>query len=100
MGRAQSSAGVAVKILEELNIVAKVRVVLKFVALSEHGSTAQRIAQEDSRQAVRQIAGHLIDRAMHARAARAFDEEFVPVVVMELLQRFNDQKVHGKPDGP
>ena len=34
-----------------------------------------------------------------ARAGRTLDLKFIAVVVMKLLQRFDDQEIHREPDG-
>ena len=47
-----------------------------------------------------QLVGDLLDRDEAARAGRALDLEVVAVVVMELLQRLDDQEVDREPDRP
>src|SRR6516165_10607981 len=73
-------------------------IVLQFVDVAESGSSAVFVAQEKARQASTQFVRHFVDCDEPPRAGRAFDFEFVAVVVMELLQRFDEQVIDGEPD--
>src|SRR5262245_4372798 len=93
-----STADVAVEVLVEVQIVAELTILLQLRIERVHLSHAGGILQEDSRKTVCQLLRHLIDREKTARAGRALDTKAIPVVVVELLQRLNDQEVDRKPD--
>src|SRR5678815_54646 len=98
MGRADAASYVPVEILEEQQVVAEMRVVLQSRILREHRAAAVFVLEKDSRQARAELLGHVVDRDEPARADRALDLEVIAVVVMELLQRFDDEEVDREPD--
>src|SRR5215831_8717248 len=99
MAGAKPSSGIAVEILVKLDVVAPMRISLPRLVCAIDRPTTTLLAQEDVRQARREVLRDLPERALHARAGGTLDEKLVAVVVMEPLQRLNEQKVDGKPDG-
>src|SRR5260370_39859544 len=98
MRGSEATAGVAMKVLVKKNVVAKVWIVLEPVIVTARGAPAMRVGEKQSRQAAFQLDGHVVDGHVVARASRALDLELVSVVVVELLERLDDDKIHGKPD--
>src|SRR5215831_11997500 len=97
MRRADAAAAVAVEVLVEVQVVAKLAVVLHLGIQRVDLTHAGRVLQKDSRETVRQLLGDLIDGHKMSRAGRTLDLETVPVVVVKLLKRLDDQEVDGKP---
>src|SRR4029077_1219969 len=56
--------------------------------------------EENPRHASRQLGSHFPQRHHLPRTSRAFDLKGIAQVMMELLKRFDEQKVHGEPDRP
>src|SRR5262245_48096703 len=64
---AHTAARVAVEVLVEVDVVAELAVLLQLRIERVHLSDAGGILQEDSRETVRQLFGHLVDRKQPAR---------------------------------
>ena len=99
MARADAGAGIAVKIFVEEDEVAPVRIGLELLLSPVHGSPAVRVAEEDAREASRDLGGDVPERQLLAGAGRILRLEPMAVEVIELLQRLDQQEVHGEPDG-
>src|ERR1700743_3995388 len=67
--------------------------------MAQHGTLALRVLQENARKPARQLGSDFLQSEELARACWAFHLEVVAIVVMEFLQRFDYEKIHGKPDG-
>src|SRR5690349_3167916 len=100
MGSADAASAVPVEVFEEQQVVAEMRVVLQARILREHRAMPVLVLEEDARQPCAELFGHIVDRDEVARADRALDLEVIAVIVMELLQRLDDEEVDGKPDRP
>ena len=98
MGRADAAAGVAVEILVEQQVIAEIWIPLHARVMAEYRPLALLVLQKDPREPHGELVGHVVDRDERARSRRAFDAKVVTVVVMKLLQRFDDEKIHGHPD--
>src|SRR5262252_361440 len=96
--RSDSASRLAVDVLVEVDVVAELAVLLQLRIQRIDLSHARGVFHEDACEPVRQILGHLIDRDEAARARRTLDAKVVPVVVVELLKRLDDQEVDRKPD--
>src|SRR5215471_12802078 len=59
--------------------------------MSIHGT------QKNSRKSARNLRSRLPQRCLSARTGRQLNHEGVPVEVMKLLERFDQQKIDGKP---
>src|SRR5438067_301037 len=96
--RAEASSGVTVEVLVKQDVIAEVRIALQERIAPEHRTASTPIAYEDARQSASQLRRHLVDRQVATRAGGALDSEVVAVVVVELLERLDDQIVHRHPD--
>src|SRR5688500_14590489 len=86
-----AAARVAVEVLVERDVVAEVRVALQLVVDPIDGTAAVLVAQEDLLQARRQRFRDAIER-QHAAAARGtLHAEVVGLIVVEALQRLDDE---------
>src|SRR5215472_10280693 len=99
MRRADPPAGVAVEVLVEVDVVAELAVALQLRIQRVDLAFARRVLQKDSCEPVRQLLRDLIDREKPSRAGRTLDLEAVPVIVVKLLKRLDDQEVDRKPHG-
>src|SRR5262245_12282600 len=86
VARADASSVVAVAVLVEENQVAPVGIALEFLGAAVHGSAPTLIAEEDRREALRQLPGDLPERQRVSRSGREFYLEVVAVVVVVLLE--------------
>src|SRR5437867_5780653 len=86
VARADAGAVVAVEVLIEQNQVAPVRVALELLRGAEDRPAAVFAAQEDPREAPRDLGGHLPEGQPRAGAGRALDPHAVAIEVMELLE--------------
>jgi hypothetical protein len=98
MGRAEPTTGIAMEVLVEMNVIAEVWVVLDARSIARQRAAAVRITQKQTADAPSELAGHLMDREMPTGSRRALDEELVAVVMVKLLERFDDQKIERQPD--
>src|SRR5207237_4152886 len=94
---ARASVGVTVGV--ELHAYVPVGIELTDVMRPETGPAPGRTAQEDARQPAGQLLTDLPERQRGPRAGRALHAEVVSVVVVEPLQRFDDQEVDREPHG-
>ena len=90
MAGADTLAGVAVEVFVKGDVVAPVRIGLEFFSVAENGALAVGAAQEDAREAAGEFGRDFPEVHHLARARRAFYFEVVAVVVMELLERFDN----------
>src|SRR2546426_4286005 len=97
---AHAAPGVPVKVLVKQHMVSKVRVILQTPIVPEHGALSVIVAKEDPGQAGRQLGRDLVDGVIATGSRGTLDPEIVAVVVMELLQRLDDQVVDRHPDRP
>src|SRR5438093_7356921 len=98
MAGAESAATVTMEVLVEQHVVAPLRVLLEQVNLAEDGPTAIGVAQKDAFESERNFVGSLPQGAHLPRSSRTFNQKVVAVVAMELVKRFDEQEIDGKPD--
>src|SRR3954452_10038929 len=91
--------GIAVEILVEVNVIPKLEIALQFRIQRVYLPLACRVLQEDAGEPVTKFLGDLIDCEISARARWTFDFEAIPIIVVELLERLDNQKVDWKPNG-
>src|SRR5882672_2670940 len=96
---ADSRAGIPVEVLMEEHKVAPVWVGLKLLEIAEHWPTALLVLKKNIGHATRQFAGYFPQSEHLSRPGRELNCEGFPKIVMELLQRLDQQKVHREPDG-
>src|SRR6516165_3115176 len=98
MARADAGSVVAVKVLVEVQQVAPVRIALKLFGSPEYRPAIAGVAQKYARQPLRQFVGGFVEREETARPVWTFNFEVVSVVVMEFLERLDNQIIDGEPD--
>jgi len=97
MARPQPGAIIPVKILVKLKIVTPIRIGLKNFLSAIYGTPAVVITQENANQAARQFARDSVQRQVVTCASGALNAKIVAVIVVKLLQRFDDEIVDGQP---
>ena len=100
MAGADALAGVAVEVFVKGDRVAPVGIGLELFDVAEDGALAVGAAEEDAGEAAGDFCRDFPKVHHLARACRALYFEIVAVVVMELLERFDNQVVNRKPDWP
>src|SRR2546425_6809547 len=100
MAGADALAGVAVEVFVKGDGVAPVRIGLEVFKVAEDGTVSVGAAEEDAGEPAGDFCGDFPQVHHLARSRRAFYFEVVAVVVMELLERFDNQVVKRKPDWP
>ena len=93
-----AAAGVAVEVFVEEHVIAKMRVLLQSRVMCEHRAVASLIREKDPCEAHGELVRHFVDRHEMTRTGRTLNAEVVAEVVMKLLQRLDDEKVHREPD--
>src|SRR6185312_7001580 len=99
MARPQSCAVVAVEVLVEKYVIAKVRIGLKQSVAVISRPLPFSIRQEQRGQAAGQTRRRLTQSHAIAGTGRQFHLKAVAVVKIEALQGLDDEKVHWKPHG-
>jgi len=89
-----------VKAFVKVDEVAPVWIVLKLLEPAVDGASAFRRAQEGAREPARDFRGRVPQRGLTPGAGGQLDGELVAVEVMKFLERFDEQKIDGKPHGP
>src|SRR5262245_7113185 len=98
MGGADTATAVAVEVVGEEQVVAEVWVARQLGMSAEDRADALAVGKEEARQSARQLGGDFVERAHAAGADGALHLEVVAVIVVELLQRLDQQVVHREPD--
>ncbi len=94
-----SSSRVTVEILVEQDQVAPMGVRLKLLQIPEHRSAAFFISKEYTCHAARKFSRYFPQSHHLSRSGWKLNLKVVAKVVMELLERLDQQVVHRKPDG-
>src|SRR5947209_5841594 len=100
MTRSDTCAGVAVEVLVEEHEILPVRVVAIESVRGVHRPAALAVLQENAGHSARDLGGHLPERHHRSGAGRALDLEVVAEIVVELLERLDEQEIHREPDWP
>jgi hypothetical protein len=100
MTGAQASPIVAVEILEELQVIAPMRVSLKFLAAAEDGAATSFVTDENTREPARYLFSYLMQSHQVPAVGRTFDIELVAIVGIILQQGVDDERVDRHPDRP
>src|ERR1700730_2437166 len=98
MTRANSGTVVAVKVFVKQHQIFPVRIILEKLHPAGRRPPAIFAAQEDPNQPPRYLSGHMPQVKFAARACRKLHLEVLTVIVMKLLQRLDEQKIHRKPN--
>src|SRR5450631_3177553 len=93
-----AAVGIAMKILVEWNAVLVVRIALQLRLMTQHRPLAARVLQENPRQPQGQLGGNLVDGEVGSGPRGTLHFEVIAIIVMKLLQRFDDQEIQGKPN--
>src|SRR4029077_5376521 len=96
---ANTATVVAVEVLVEEDVVPEMWVVLHFFAVVEDRASGGLILEENACEASGELVRDLTAGQIFSRAGRALDREIVPIVLMELLERFDEQVVDRHPNG-
>jgi hypothetical protein len=97
---AEAGSAVAVEILVEENEVPPVGIVLELRHSAVYGAFTGAIAKEQTGQASRELLGDSLEAEEVTRARGALHLEIISIIMMELLERLDEQIVNGKPDRP
>src|SRR6266446_1989750 len=100
MASADPGAIVAVKVFVEKDEIAPVRIALKKLGAARHGPAALRIAEKNVNEPPGNFGGYLPKIGFGAGMRGALDFEIFAVVVVKFLERFHEQIVDWKPNGP
>src|SRR5260370_39898561 len=100
MAGANPAPIIAMKIFVEKNEIAPVRIALKKLSASCYGTAAVRIAKKNVNEPPGNFRGYLPEVGFAAGMRGALHFEIFAVVVVEFLERFHEQIVDRKPDGP
>jgi hypothetical protein len=95
----QAASVVTVKIFEEKQQVAPVRIALELFERSVHRATSLAVAQEDANQSALQFNADLLQVHPASGARRTLHSKTVTQEAVELPQRLDDQEIDRKPDG-
>src|SRR5271170_1763965 len=99
MTRAHSGTGVAVEVFVKENQVSPMRVCLELLQFAEYRATALFVTQKDVCHPARQLPRYVPQRSHVSRSSRKLNLEIVTQIVVKLLQGFDQEKIHRKPDG-
>src|SRR5438034_2623149 len=91
---ADAATGVAMEVLMEEHAVLEVRIGGEFRMILERRAPAILVFEEEAGDSLNELVGRLVDRDEFSRAGRAFDFEIITVVVMEFLQRLDQEIIH------
>src|SRR5688500_19019270 len=86
------------EILVKKQMVAKMRIVLELSIVAKDGSFVT-VSEKDVREASRQFLRDFPEVHHRPRTSRTFHLQIIAVVVMKLLQRFDEQIIHREPHG-
>src|SRR5690349_17469579 len=100
MAGSDTAPGLSVEVLMKQHVITEVRVLCQFLMVAEHRAPLAPVGQEEPSQAPRELVRNVFDGHESARTSGAFDLEVVAVIMVEFLQRFDDEKVHRHPDRP
>ena len=98
MRRADAAAGVAMEVFVEQQVIAEMRVLLQARVMREYGPMPVLVREENASEPRGELVGDVIDREERSGSSRTFDAEVAAEVVVKLLQRFDDEEIHRKPD--
>src|SRR5215813_4702381 len=88
------------EIFVEQQVIAPIRVALKFIRAAKHWSPSVFVAQKDPAQPSDDLMRHLEQIHQLPRTGRTLDFEIVAVIGEIMQQATNDQRVDGNPDRP
>ena len=99
MRGAHAPGSIAVEVFVKGYVVLEVLIRLEARVERVYLAKALVVVEKNPPQAMRKFRRYLIDGKVGARARGTLDLEIVTVIVVEFLQRLNDEEIDGKPDG-
>src|SRR5215472_4888372 len=87
MRGAHTPPAVAVEVFIEENVVAEVRIFERALVHAVHRPMTLLVGEEQARESLGELIGHLVERGESPRAGRALDAKIIAIVVVKLLQR-------------
>src|ERR1700752_3234305 len=75
------------------------RIRLELVQVAKYRPAALFVTKKNVCHPARQLPRHVPQRLHVSRSSREFDFEIVTEIVVELLQGFDQEKIHREPDG-
>src|SRR6516164_444932 len=98
VARTKASPVVAVEVFVERDVIAPIRVFLKYLLASVDWTAAVFVFQEDAAEPARDFLRDLIKIHLVTGASRALDDKVVTVIGVVLQQRADDEHVDWYPD--
>ena len=99
MCRSQATAGITIEELVVPHVVFPVWIKVQHLVAVVDGSSTVISASKQMLETMLYFFRNMTKMHVVTRACRALHLEGVTIVEMEALTRFNEQEVHGKPDG-
>src|SRR5205814_52368 len=99
MTGAQACPDITMKVLIEQDQIAPQRIALKRLCAAVNGPAAVGAMQKDTDQSAGKLRRHFPEGHHDTRAGGKLHFELIAVIVMEFLQRFDQQKIDRKPYG-
>src|SRR5216684_101925 len=99
MAGAQAGSGIAMEVFVKQHQIAPMAVGLELFEISENWPAAFFIAKKDARHAARQFARDFPQGHHVSGTRRELDLEIRPEIVIEFLQRLDQQVVYREPNG-
>ena len=100
MTGADSGPVVAMEIFVEQNKITPMRILLELVRTTVHGTSAIRPAQKRMRETTGQLRRNIGEMTAPPGTGRILDGKRIAEIVMKLLERFDEQIIHGNQTGP
>src|SRR6266478_894015 len=100
MAGPQAGSGIAMEVFVKQHQVAPMRVGLEPFETSEDGPAALFIAKENARHSARQFTRNFPQGHRVSGSRWELDLEIRPKIVIEFLQRLDQQVVYREPNGP
>lgn len=99
MTRSQSSSVIPMEKLVEMNVILEMGISVKLGITTVHCSSTMFVSGEDMDKTMlnffcRAGEGHVV-----SASCRTFDSETIAVILVESLERLDEQKIDGEPDG-
>jgi hypothetical protein len=100
MACADAGSILAMEIFMEWDVITPMRIILKGFIPAKNGAPTSDIAAEQVDQSRGDFIGDLIQSDLLARMGGVLDEKVIAVVMVKLLERFDNQIVDREPDRP
>src|ERR1700676_1301703 len=98
MTGAHPKTGVAVEVLVKEKQVAPMRIRLKLFQVAKYWPATLFVTKKNVCHPARQLTRHVPQRLHVSRSSRELDFEIITQIVVELLQGFDQKKIHREPN--